>query len=64
MSLLSHLWHRLVNWFAEAVPAIAPEPGYLDPSLEDEADEARRTSIHDVTLEQLGVAHWSCHAHF
>jgi hypothetical protein len=64
VSLLAHLWHRLADWFAKAVPTLAPEPGYIDPSLYDEDAEARRTSIHDVTLEQLGVAHWSCHAHF
>ena len=63
MSLLSHLWHRLADWFAEAVPAPASEPGG-DPVQDVEADEARRTSIRDVTLEQLGLAHWSCHTHF
>ncbi|HEV7257593.1 MAG TPA: hypothetical protein VGN82_07405 [Bosea sp. (in: a-proteobacteria)] len=64
MSLLSHLWHRLVEWFAKAVLAGAPEPDHRPALLDEEDDEARRTSIHDVTLEQLGVAHWSSHAHF
>lgn len=63
MSLLSHLRHCLAGWFAEAVPASASEPG-RDPVQDVEADEARRTSIRDVTLEQLGLAHWSCHTHF
>ncbi len=64
MSLLSHLRRRLADWFAEAVPVVASEPGDRDPVQDAEADEARRTSIRDVTLEQLGLAHWSCHTHF
>ncbi|SEG42013.1 hypothetical protein SAMN04488115_105125 [Bosea lathyri] len=66
VSLLTPLWQRLANWFAQAAPA---EPGsvdaYADGDLDDrEVDEARRKSIQDVTLEQLGIAHWSCHTHF
>jgi len=79
MSLLSHLRHRLADWFAEAVPPTSFErddrvlashaqaldaPSWGAQAQDAQADEARRTSIHDVTLEQLGLAHWSCHALF
>lgn len=59
-SLLTALWQRLAAWFAQAVPA-EPVPAARD---DQHASEARRKSIHDVTLEQLGIAHWSCHTHF
>ncbi|PTM40145.1 hypothetical protein [Bosea sp. 124] len=65
MNFLSYFWHRLAEGFAVAAPAKTSEPA--DPAFaQDEAgaDEARRTSIHDVTHEQLGLAHWSCHALF
>jgi hypothetical protein len=57
MQLLSTLWTGLANWFAKAVPAS------FDPLDVATADEQRR-SVHDVTIEQLGIAHWSCHTHF
>jgi hypothetical protein len=56
MGSLAFLWRWLSSWFAKAVPA---QTG-CDPA----ADEALRQSIHDVTHEQLGIAHWSCHTHF
>ena len=64
MSVLSHLWNRLAGWLAEAALPAMSEPGHRDPVWDTQADEARRTSIRDVTLEQLGLAHWSCHTHF
>lgn len=57
MQRLSILWNGIANWFAEAVPASF---GPLDAAA---ADDQRR-SVHDVTIEQLGIAHWSCHTHF
>ena len=53
---------HLADWFEHAFPAELgrrPEKG----QPEDD-DEARRRSIHEVTLEQLGLTHWSCHSHF
>ena len=57
MQRLSALWSSLAAWFAEAVPAT------FDPLDAGTADALSR-SIHDVTIEQLGIAHWSCHTHF
>ncbi|CAN7398900.1 hypothetical protein LJR009_003392 [Bosea sp. LjRoot9] len=58
MGSLAVLWRWLSSWFARAVPV--PAQAACDPA----ADEALRQSIHDVTHEQLGIAHWSCHTHF
>jgi hypothetical protein len=66
LNLATALWQRLADWFAQAVPAepvlalFDADSGFGDREL----DEARRKSIQDVTLEQLGIAHWSCHTHF
>ena len=57
MQLLSTFWDGLASWFAQAVPAT------FDPLDAATADDQRR-SVHDVTIEQLGIAHWSCHTHF
>ncbi|WP_293802347.1 hypothetical protein [uncultured Bosea sp.] len=57
MQLISTLLNGLVAWFAQAVPAAFDT---LDAAT---ADDQRR-SVHDVTIEQLGIAHWSCHTHF
>uniref|UniRef100_A0A9E8CRY1 Uncharacterized protein n=1 Tax=Bosea sp. NBC_00436 TaxID=2969620 RepID=A0A9E8CRY1_9HYPH len=57
MQLLSTLWNGLANWFSQAVPASF---GPLDAATTDD----QRRSVHDVTIEQLGIAHWSCHTHF
>jgi hypothetical protein len=57
MQLLSTLWNGLASWFAQAVPLT------FDPLDAATADDQRR-SVHDVTIEQLGIAHWSCHTHF
>ena len=56
----------LAGWFERAVPAEPGQPRWPEwPPAQDElgADERRR-SIRDVTLEQLGIAHWSCHMLF
>lgn len=57
MRFLSAIWNGIAAWFAEAVPAT------FDPLDAATADDQRR-SVHDVTIEQLGIAHWSCHTHF
>lgn len=57
MQLLSALWNGIAAWFAQAVPLT------FDPLDAAAADDQRR-SVHDVTIEQLGIAHWSCHTHF
>ena len=57
MQLLSALWNGIANWFAQAVPASF---GPLNAATTDD----QRRSVHDVTIEQLGIAHWSCHTHF
>ena len=57
MQLLSSLWNALAAWFDQAVPAS------FDPLDTAIANDGRR-STHDVTIEQLGIAHWSCHTHF
>jgi len=56
MQLLSSLWNAAAAWFNRAVPAA------FDPLAASAYDQRR--SIHDVTMEQLGIAHWSCHTHF
>ncbi|RDJ20178.1 hypothetical protein DWF00_27980 [Bosea caraganae] len=56
---------HLGDWFERAFPAeLGQRPGEARASDDDEAGDARRQSIHDVTLEQLGISHWSCHTHF
>lgn len=57
MQVLSSLWNAVAAWFNRAVPAT------FDP-LDAARSDDRRRSIHDVTIEQLGIAHWSCHTHF
>jgi hypothetical protein len=47
------LWQALAGRFARALPTAEPS-----------RDENRRRSTRQVTLEQLGIAHWSCHSHF
>ena len=57
MSLPTTIWRAIAAWFDRAIPAS------FDPRDAVSADNRRR-SIHDVTIEQLGIAHWSCHTHF
>lgn len=55
---------HLADWFERAFPAeLGQRPNEMQAD-DDEADEARRRSTHQVTLEQLGLTHWSCHSHF
>lgn len=56
---------HLADWFERAFPAeLGQRPGETQAEVDEEAGEARRRSIHEVTLEQLGLTHWSCHSHF
>jgi hypothetical protein len=67
MRLIETLHALLAGWFERAVPVDPGERRWQErPVAADEsgADERRRESIRDVTLEQLGIAHWSCHTHF
>ncbi|MGO4283573.1 hypothetical protein [Bosea sp. TAB14] len=47
------LWQALSAWFRRAVPETGPA-----------GNEDQRCSVQAVTLEQLGISHWSCHPHF
>lgn len=56
---------HLADWFERAFPAqLGQWPEEARADNEDEAGEAHRRSVHEVTIEQLGLAHWSCHSHF
>lgn len=57
MQFLASIWNGIATWFAQAVPLT------FDPLDAATADDQRR-SVHEVTIEQLGIAHWSCHTHF
>jgi hypothetical protein len=65
-TVLGALRVHLASWFERAFPAeLGQPPRAAWPAENDEAiREARRRSIHDVTREQLGISHWSCHTHF
>ncbi len=52
---LRRLVRRIADWLLAASPAAGGQP---------QSDEARRKSIRDVTHEQLGIGHWSCHVLF
>ncbi|MGX1790558.1 hypothetical protein ACWIGM_27685 [Bosea sp. NPDC055332] len=64
MTLFETLRAAFASWFERAVLAEAGEPRWLERSLAELGAEERRRSIREVTLEQLGIAHWSCHTHF
>lgn len=64
MQLFEALRALVASWFERAVPAEAGEPRWQERSFAELGAEERRRSIHEVTLEQLGIAHWSCHTHF
>jgi len=58
MPLIKTLSALLRDWLDRALStALAPS------STQERVDEDENTrrSIHDVTLEQLGISHWSCH---
>jgi hypothetical protein len=60
MRLLAALWEYLAGGLAPAFAGNSPANLTRDEARED----AYRQSIHDVTLEQLGIDHWSCHTLF
>lgn len=64
MTLIEQLRAAFAAWFELAVPAEGSEPRWLERSFGELGAEERRRSIREVTLEQLGIAHWSCHTHF
>lgn len=64
MTLFEHLRAALAAWFERAVPTEPVEPRWQERSFAELGAEERRRSIREVTLEQLGIAHWSCHTHF
>ncbi|HEV7325696.1 MAG TPA: hypothetical protein VGN91_11545 [Bosea sp. (in: a-proteobacteria)] len=64
MTLFEHLRAAFAVWFGRAVPAELAEPRRQERSFAELGSEERRRSIREVTLEQLGIAHWSCHTHF
>ncbi len=64
MTLFNALRAVFAAWFERAVPAEAGEPRWQERSFAELGAEERRRSIREVTLEQLGIAHWSCHTHF
>lgn len=64
MKLLERLRAAFAAWFERAVPAEAGELRWQERSFAELGAEERRRSIREVTLEQLGIAHWSCHTHF
>ncbi len=66
VKLLEALRALLAGWFGRAVPADPAEPRWQErPPASGKADaEELRRSIREVTLEQLGIAHWSCHTLF
>ena len=58
MSGLETLRRLLARWLGEALPA-APRR-HDQPSFSVD-DEAQGRSVRQVTLEQIGITHWSCH---
>lgn len=58
MSGLETLRRLLALWLGEALPAA---PGRHDQPSFSVDDEAQRRSVRQVTLEQIGITHWSCH---
>ncbi len=64
MTLLDTLRAAFAAWFERAVPADPVEPRWQERSFAELGAEERRRSIREVTLEQLGIVHWSCHTHF
>ncbi len=64
MTLFNALRAVFAAWFERAAPAEPSEPRWQERSLAELGAEERRRSICEVTLEQLGIAHWSCHTHF
>ncbi len=64
MTSFEQLRATLAAWLERAVPVQAGELRRQERSVTELAADERRRSIREVTLEQLGIAHWSCHTHF
>jgi hypothetical protein len=64
VQLFETLRALVASWFERAAPAELSEPRWQERSFAELGAEERRRSIREVTLEQLGIAHWSCHTHF
>ena len=64
MTLFNALRAVFAAWFERVVPAKVGELRWQERSFAELGAEERRRSIREVTLEQLGIAHWSCHTHF
>lgn len=65
MEILARFRSALAKWAERAFPVEVEEPIALPPVDSDtDPGDRERQSIRDVTLEQLGIAHWSCHTHF
>ncbi|WP_332680572.1 hypothetical protein [Bosea sp. (in: a-proteobacteria)] len=66
MTLLETLRRLMADWFSKAVPAVPGEPRWHEQPFAESCAEAEtlRSSIRQVTLEQLGITHWSCHTLF
>ncbi len=60
MPLITTLSALLRDWLDRALPTVLAPSSSSTQERADE-DENTRRSIHDVTLEQLGISHWSCH---
>jgi len=54
---------RFLSWLRDALEARLGRAVSATPEPSEGASENDRRSIRDVTLEQLGIAHWSCHSH-
>ena len=61
MSVLETLRRRLSHWLGEALPAVPGAPRWHDQPAFSVDAEAQRRSVRQVTIEQIGITHWSCH---
>lgn len=64
MRLFEALRALLAGWLDRAAPAAPVEPRWQERPLDERAVDERRRSVREVTLEQLGITHWSCHTLF
>ena len=65
MEILARLRSALAEWAEHAFHREGEQrPERPAGDNDTEPGDLERKSIRDVTLEQLGIAHWSCHTHF